>query len=130
VKQLEDIVYATLRILAGTLFVVHGLQKLFGVLGGHQQAVGSQLWIGAIIELVGGVLVAGGLFTRVAAFVCSGQMAVAYFQFHWKLDVSHYRWLPMINGGEDTVLYCFLFLLFSIRGAGPYSLDRSWRNAG
>jgi putative oxidoreductase len=116
-----------LRIVAGTLFAIHGAQKLFGILGGHTVAVGSQMWIGGVIELVGGLLIATGLFARPAAFICSGQMAVAYFQFHWQLAFDDYKWLPMVNGGEDTVLYCFTFLLVSLHGAGPVSLDRRLR---
>ena len=118
-----ELTYAVLRIVAGTLFAIHGMQKLFGVLGGQTVPVGSQFWIGGVIELVGGALVAIGLFARPAAFICSGQMAVAYFQFHWKLDFSGYRWLPMINHGEDSVLYCFIFLAIAAAGAGRFSLD-------
>jgi putative oxidoreductase len=125
--KLEDIAYTALRIITGALFMIHGAQKLFGVLGGSTVDVGSQLWIGGWIELVGGLLIATGLLVRPAAFICAGQMAVAYFQFHWKFHFDHYLWLPMVNQGEDSVLYCFIFLLFSIRGAGPFSLDRRWR---
>ena len=127
-KQLGDVTYAALRIVAGAMFMCHGLAKLFGAFGAHAQAVGSQMWIGGIVELVGGLLIAVGLFARPAAFVCAGQMAVAYFQFHWKLDFTHYRWLPLVNGADDTVLYCFVFLVICTRGAGIASLDRAWRH--
>ena len=122
--KLATIVFAALRIIAGVMFMCHGMQKLFGVLTEHQPPVGSQLWIGGVVELVAGGLIAVGLFARPAAFIASGQMAVAYFQFHAHLDA---RLLPIANGGDDTVLYCFLFLWISVRGAGPASLDHSIR---
>jgi putative oxidoreductase len=122
--QLVDTAYAVLRIVSGALFCIHGPQKLFGWFGGHAQPMFSQLWFGAIIELVGGALIALGLFTRWAAFVCCGQMAVAYCQFHWKLDFAGWKFLPQVNGGEDTVLYCFVFLLFAAYGDGRASLGR------
>jgi putative oxidoreductase len=78
----------------------------------------SQLWIGGVLELVGGALLLLGLFTRPAAFVLSGMMAVAYFQFHF----PHSFW-PTLNNGVPAVLYCFIWLYFSAAGAGPWSLD-------
>jgi putative oxidoreductase len=122
--KLEPHAYALLRVVAGAMFAFHGVQKVFGWLG-RTQAVGSQLWIGGVIELVGGVLIAIGLFTRWAALVASGTMAVAYFQFHWKLDLADYRWLPAINKGELAALYCFVFLLIALRGPGMCSVDRT-----
>lgn len=127
--RLEEIVLAALRIIAGAMFLLHGLQKLFDLWipnGGHGPPVGSQLWIGGVIELVTGTLIALGLFTRVAAFLASGQMAVAYFQFHWGFHFDE-RILPIANHGDDSVLYCLVFLLFAVRGAGAASLDRSIR---
>ena len=114
-----------LRIVAGAMFACHGAQKILGVWTqpGHQPAVGSQLWIGGIIELVGGTLIALGLFTRPAALLASGTMAVAYFQFNWKLALDHVKFLPVVNGGELAVLYCFVFLVFALSGAGALSLD-------
>lgn len=119
--RLDMIIYSALRILAGAMLACHGVQKLFGLFGGHMAHVGSQMWIGGVIELVGGLLVAVGYHTRLAAFILSGQMAVAYFQFHVGSDLT--KILPISNGGDDTVLYCFLFLLIWARGGGPYSLD-------
>jgi putative oxidoreductase len=124
--KLATIVFAALRIIAGVMFMCHGMQKLFGVLTEHQPPVGSQLWIGGVIELVTGALIAVGLFARAAAFVASGQMAVAYFQFHWGFHFDR-RILPIATMADDTVLYCFLFLWISVRGAGPASLDHSIR---
>lgn len=125
-RQIE-IAHTILRVVAGALFAIHGMQKLFGVFGGSVQPLGSQLWIGAVIELVTGVAIACGYYTRIAAVIASGQMAVAYLQFHWKLDFSGYRFLPMVNQGELSVLYCFIFLWLAAAGAGPHSLDGAKR---
>ena len=119
-----DGAYAALRIVAGLMFSVHGMQKLFGVLTENQPAVGSQLWVGGVIELVTGLLVAAGLFTTLAAFLASGTMAVAYFQFHWKLALDA-QFFPVVNRGELAVLYCFVFLYIACRGPGPASVDRA-----
>jgi putative oxidoreductase len=123
----EPYLYATLRIVVGALFAFHGVQKLFGVHAPFVPRPGSQLWVGAIIELVGGALIAAGLFTRPAAFLAAGQMAVAYFQFHWKLALGDGMWLPAVNKGELAVIYCFLFLLIAARGSGLASLSHLMR---
>lgn len=116
--------YALLRIVAGTLFFFHGAQKILGwVTEKALPEVGSQAWVGGVLELVGGVLIAIGLFTRPAAFITSGMMAVAYIQFHWKLSFVNWEWLPIVNKGELAVVYCFLFLYMALRGAGIWSLD-------
>lgn len=115
---------AALRIVAGAMFACHGAQKILGFLATNPQpAVGSQVWFGGLIELVGGALIALGLFTRPAALLASGTMAVAYFQFHWKLVTDHWKFLPIVNGGEPAVLYCFVFLVFAVSGAGAFSID-------
>lgn len=114
--------YALLRVVSGLLFALHGAQKLFGVLGGTVQAAGSQLWIGAVIELVAGLAIAAGVFTSWAAFLASGTMAVAYVQFHWKLAFDA-GFFPVVNKGELALLYAVLFLFVACRGAGPYSWD-------
>ena len=114
--------YALLRIVAGAMFAFHGVQKVLGLLTDSQPPVGSQLWIGGAIELVCGVAIALGLLTRVAAFLASGTMAVAYFQFHWKFSFDS-GFFPVVNGGELAVLYCFVFLYMACRSAGPWSLD-------
>lgn len=115
-----------LRLVAGAMFAFHGAQKIFGVLvpPGKLPAAGSQLWFGGLIELVCGTLIAIGLFTRPAALLASGTMAVAYFQFHWKLEMSDWKYLPAINHGELAALYCFVFLMFAVSGGGTASLDR------
>src|SRR5438309_7328578 len=96
----ESWAWAALRIVAGFMFSLHGMQKMFGWFGGSPVPFGGQIWFAAAIELVCGVLVAVGLFTRWAALLASGEMAVAYFQAHFKLDFSGGRWLPIINKGE------------------------------
>ena len=124
----QTLAFTALRSVAGTLILFHGVQKIFGLLTTHAQPeMFSQLWIGGVIELVGGTLVALGLFTRAAAILLSGTMAVAYFQFHWKLDVTNFRFLPIVNGGEEAALFCFVFLFFGVAGGGRASLDRILR---
>jgi len=110
--------YALLRIVAGFAFAEHGAQKLFGVLGGHAAPLASQFGLAGIIEFVGGILIALGLFTSPIAFIASGEMAWAYFQQH----ARHGLW-PIQNGGELTVLYCFIFLYFAAVGSGKLSID-------
>jgi len=123
--RVQEPVYAALRIVSGALFLCHGLQKLFGVGG---QAIDfsakPQLWIGGCIELVGGLAIALGLFTRCAAFVASGTMAVAYLQFHAR-EFANLHWMPIVNHGELAVVYCFLFLFIATRGSGIASIDRA-----
>jgi putative oxidoreductase len=121
--KFTDHSYALMRIVAGFMFTFHGAQKLFGVLGATQPPVGSQLWIGGVIELVCGLLIMVGLQTRLAAFIASGEMAVAYFQFHWKFQ-SGPQFFPIVNKGELAALYCFVFLFISCRGGGIWCLDR------
>jgi putative oxidoreductase len=121
--KFSDYAYALLRIVTGLLFSFHGVQKIFGVLTEHQPPVGSQLWIGGLIELVGGLMVAAGFKTRWAAFLSSGTMAVAYFQFHWKFQGGA-NFLPGVNKGEMAVLYCFIFLLIACRGGVKWDLDK------
>lgn len=117
-----DVAYTLLRVFAGLMFAFHGMQKVLGVLSNGQPPVGSQLWIGGVIELVCGLAIAAGLFTRWAAFLASGTMAVAYIQFHWKLKFGA-AFFPAVNQGELALVYCFLFLFIACRGAGPHSVD-------
>jgi putative oxidoreductase len=115
--------YALLRIVAGLMFSFHGMQKILGLFG-HAMKFGDnpQFWIGGVIELVAGIAIAIGLFTRCAAFVASGTMAVAYFQFHWKFQFGE-MFFPTMNKGELAVLYCWVFLYIACKGAGPWSVD-------
>ena len=114
--------YALLRIVAGLLFAFHGFQKILGVLSDFRPPVGSQLWLGGLIELVAGLAIAVGFLTPWAAFLASGTMAVAYTQFHWKLALGA-GFFPAVNKGELALLYAFLFLFVACKGAGSWSLD-------
>ena len=115
--------YAALRIVAGLMFTLHGTQKLFGFPGDRAPvALNSLLGAAGLIELVTGLLITVGLFTGYAAFLASGEMAVAYFYAH----APHGFW-PILNQGELAALYCFLFLYIAARGAVAYGLDTSLR---
>jgi putative oxidoreductase len=110
--------YALLRIVAGLLFAQHGVQKLFGWLGGSGPVpMFSQFWVAGVVETFGGLAIALGAFTSPVAFVASGQMAVAYFQAHQPRGF----W-PIQNGGELSILFCFLFLYIASRGSGKWSV--------
>jgi putative oxidoreductase len=107
------------------MFAYHGAQKWFGVLGGTVSIHTTKGLIAGTVELAGGILIAIGLFTRIAAFISSGEMAFAYFLVHAKSSF----W-PIINKGDLPVVYCFLFLYIAARGAGKYSLDAILRRDG
>jgi len=112
---------AVLRIVAGLLFLEHGLIKLLGYPPGGQpglQDVGTLLWVGGTIELITGFLVVIGLWTRLAAFVAAGEMAVAYFMVH-----APKNFYPAVNMGEAAILFCFVFLYLAAAGAGAWSID-------
>ncbi|HEY0017135.1 MAG TPA: DoxX family protein [Longimicrobium sp.] len=122
--RFEGVTLLLLRVMAGLMFMQHGAQKLFGQLGGWRGEPGntaplmSQAGLAGVLEVFGGLLIVLGLFTRPVAFLLSGMMAVAYFQAH-----APESFWPILNGGELAALYCFVFLFFSARGAGPYSID-------
>jgi putative oxidoreductase len=118
--------YTLLRVSSGLMFSFHGIQKIFGVLTDHAPAVGSQVWFGGIIEIGAGLAIAAGVCTAWAAFVASGEMAVAYVQFHWKLATGA-QFLPTVNKGELALLYSLLFLFIAARGGGRWSLDHRRR---
>jgi len=122
-EKYSDHAYALLRIVSGAMFSFHGFQKIFGILADFLPAVGSQLWVGGVIELVGGLMIMLGIRTRWAAFICSGEMAVAYFQYHWKFQLGA-AFFPTINKGEMAVLYCFVFLFLAAKGGGIWSFDK------
>ena len=111
-----------LRIIAALLFVLHGTSKLFGFppFPMDLPQPGSLLWIGAILELVGGLMLIAGIFSRPVAFILSGEMAVAYWMFHAPKST-----FPSENGGEAAILFCFVFLLIAAAGPGLWSLDAS-----
>jgi putative oxidoreductase len=111
--------YALLRIVAGFLFLWHGTSKVLGFpLPPPAEAPAFVIWVAGSIELIGGALVMVGLFTRWAAFVCSGLMAFAYWMAH-----GFQALLPIQNQGEPAALYCFVFLFISAHGPGIWSVD-------
>ena len=124
--QHKDTAYALLRIVSGFLFFCHGAQKLFGLMGGNQAELMSLRGLAGLIEVGGGLALMLGLMTGIVAFICSGQMAVAYFMAHqFRTDEAGMMlgWFPIENRGELAVLYCFLFFFIAMTGAGKWSLD-------
>ena len=118
-ERYRPYVLSILRIMAGLLFLEHGMAKVFGFPPhGHMPVFPETEWFAGRIELVGGSLVALGLFTRLAAFIVSGEMAFAYFISH-----APRSFFPLINGGEAAILFCFVFLYLVFAGGGPLSLD-------
>ena len=116
----EPRMLSILRLMAGLLFMEHGVAKLFGFpTAAMHPAFASLLWFAGVLECFGGALVALGLFTRAVAFLLSGEMAIAYFMVH-----APRSFFPLLNGGEAAVLYCFVFLYLVFAGGGAWSLDR------
>ena len=114
-------VLAAVRIITALLFIEHGLMKLVGfpaAVPGLPTPLPAILVAAALIEIVGGALLAVGLFTRITAFICSGEMAVAYFMFH-----APQSFWPAVNNGDAAILYCFVFLYLAFAGGGAWSLD-------
>ncbi len=116
-----------LRIVAALILLEHGTQKFFGFPSAPANgfpAFLSLIWWQGLIELVGGILLFLGLFTRAVAFILAGDMAVAYWMVH--APKSFY---PVLNGGDAAILYCFVFLYIACAGGGAWSLDRAWRKS-
>lgn len=118
-----QIAYVLLRLVVGLLFFHHGAMKMLGWFGGMPDGPSpppfpGMIWIGGVLELVGGVAIMLGLLTRPVAFILSGMMAVAYWKFH----APGGTW-PIVNHGELAVLYCFIFLYMAGHGGGDFSLD-------
>jgi len=119
----QSLTYVLLRFGSGAMFAAHGAQKVLGLLGANAQPLASQLWFGGLIELVCGALIALGFHTRWAAFLASGTMAVAYIQFHWKLQLG-LDMLPIVNRGELALLYSLVFLYLASRGGVAWCLNK------
>ncbi len=119
-KRWAPALLSVLRIVTGLIFMEHGTQKLLGFPAGPMPMPTPMtlLWLGGILELTGGFLLLIGLFTRPVAFILAGEMAVAYWIFHY--PKSFY---PVLNMGDAAILFCFVFLYLSAAGAGPLSLD-------
>jgi putative oxidoreductase len=118
-SRLTEPAYALFRIAVGVLFAFHGAQKLFGVFGGHAQPLFSRLGAAGVVELVGGLLIAVGLLTWIAAFIASGEMLFAYYLAHMPRAL-----LPIQNGGELALVYCVAFLFIATRGPGLFSVGK------
>lgn len=123
-RRFEPYAFAVLRIVAGLLFACHGASKLFGFPhgsggGGHLPPL---MVVAAVIELAGGLLIALGIFASYAAFIASGEMAVAYFMAHFQFGKASF-W-PMLNKGEPAVLFCFIFLFIFAHGPGIWSVTK------
>jgi putative oxidoreductase len=117
-----DRMLSILRIVAGAMFVTFGTMKLFGYppspVPMPSITLASETGVAGLLEIIGGLAITIGLFTRPVAFVLAGEMAVAYFQFHFPLS-----FFPATSMGVPAVLYCFLFLYMAVAGGGPWSLD-------
>jgi len=114
--------YALMRIAAGLLFACHGAQKLFGLFGGQHVPLASMFGVAGIIEFFGGLMIAIGFLTGTVAFIASGEMAYAFFTAHLPRGP-----VPIRNGGELAVLYCFVFLYIASRGVGIWGVDKRTR---
>ncbi len=120
--RLAPYVRSILRIMAGLLFLEHGMSRLFGFPSPlPTPAIFTMYWFAGAIEFAGGILVTLGLFTRAAAFVMSGEMAFAYFISH-----ASKGFFPILNRGDGAILFCFIFFYLAFAGAGPLSLDALW----
>lgn len=117
-------ILSIVRIVAALIFMAHGTAKLLGFPETEMPTPEfmSLSWIGGMLEIVGGALLAIGLFTRPVAFILSGEMAVAYWMFH-----APNSFFPLVNHGDAAILYCFLFLYIAFAGGGPWSVDEMLR---
>lgn len=119
-SQYQPYALAALRVIAALLFLEHGTQKLFGFPAFQMEGpLPTMLLIAALLEVVGGLLILVGFFTRPVAFILSGQMAVAYFTAH-----APKSFFPVLNGGDAAILFCFIFLYLVFAGPGAFSVDK------
>jgi len=128
-SKYAPIALALLRIVAALLFIEHGTQKFFDFPASGRPSSGGlppELMLAGVIEIVGGILLVLGLFTRYAAFLMAGEMAVAY----WTMHVPHGGFFPLQNFGEAAILFCFIFLYIFFAGPGAWSIDGSRSKRG
>jgi putative oxidoreductase len=118
-EEARPYVLSVLRIIVALLFLEHGLQKFFGFPSAGPPMT-SLLYVQGVIEIVGGILLLVGAYTRVVAFILAGDMAVAYFMAHFPLS-----FFPALNGGDAAVLFCFVFFYLFFAGGGSWSVDRA-----
>ena len=121
----SDVIYAALRVVSGFLFACNGAHHLFWGAGQADFSSPAEGLLAGIIELGGGSMIALGLKASIAAFIASGEMAVAYFKIHAPLG-----FLPLLNSGELATLYCFLFLYIASRGSSRFSIDATLARRG
>lgn len=131
-SKFADPVYCIMRVVIGLVYACHGGQKLFGLPGGGHGVSGLE-FVAGIIELVCGLLITFGLFTRLAAFLASGEMAIAYFVFYaWAVELPAAKFFPIMNGGELPLVLCWVFFFMVFYGSGCWSVDallRARKNA-
>lgn len=126
-NRFADPVYCIVRLIVGLVYACHGGQKLFGFPGGGH-GVDGLAFVAGIVELIAGLLIAFGLFTRIAAFFASGEMAVAYFTFYvGPVPTLEAKFFPIMNGGELALLNCWVFFFIVFYGPGRWSIDALWR---
>ena len=118
-NRFADPFYCIMRLVVGLMFACHGLDKIFGTFTPKAEALPTLMAVGGWVEIICGFLVAFGLLTRLAAFVASGEMAVAFFMMHAPQGL-----IPYLNKGELAVVYCFVFFYIFLRGSGSWGIDR------
>jgi putative oxidoreductase len=122
IEKHSDKFYFAFRVLVGLLFAQHGLQKIFGLLGGNVAETFSLMWFAGIIELAGGILIAIGLLTRITALIAGVEMLVAFFKAHAPQGL-----IPIMNKGELALLFFAAFLILMSKGAGKWGLDNKFK---
>src|SRR2546428_9569105 len=123
-NRYTDVVYSLMRLIVGLMFASHGGQLVLGMFGGMPGSNNTFTQTGGWIQLIGGFLIAFGLFTRLSAFICSGEMAVAYFMIHVANAATPMaKFFPIANKGELAVFYCWVFFFMVFYGPGRWSID-------
>jgi putative oxidoreductase len=130
-NRYADTVYCIMRLIVGLMFACHGGQLVLGMFGGMPGSDQPMMVVGGWVQLVGGFLIAFGLLTRLAAFISSGEMAVAYFMMHVaNAPTPAAKFFPILNHGELAVFYCWVFFFIVFYGPGRWSIDALWCKSG